>query len=485
MLILRHSKVLAICFILNKNMKHHISIKRRLLEWLTYSFLCIAIFAIVTVYTFVNREINQHFDNTLVHESTNIIDRLYISDSQIKFKNQHLGINLQTSLGDSSVFYSIENTSRDLLFGFKNIPLPPNHNDQQIFYDAKIFDQDIRAFQTFHTMMRNNQSYTVIITIAETLEDRKAILYKIYFILVMITIFIIVSTLLFTLFAVNKGFEPLQTLQHSIKKRDANDLTPITENKIPVEVISLVQSINQLFKKLKKSFLNVKQFNEDVSHQLRTPLAELKMSIEIDESIDEKQKLLYLENINTMVYTTEQLLLHSYTNPHTFDHVQFKPFNLTELCKKIAMHKAPMLYQNKFDITFEATEDFYINGSSVIIESLLNNLIDNAQKYAQNPNSTETSIITLRIKEENKKIIMNILDNGPGIPKKFLNKIYDRFFRLDTQKQGTGLGLSIVKQIVELHNGSIKLTNIKPHGLNVSITLPKYEIKNQDILGLA
>ena len=454
---------------------HQISIKKRLLGWLGYSFLGITLLVIVAVYIFVNREINHYFDDTLIHESSNIIDRLYVTQSQIKFKNQHLGIDLQTSSGDSSIFYSIEDTSGNLLFGFKNIPKPPHSNVKQMFYDTQFFNQDLRAFQTSYTMMRNKQSFTVIITIAETLEDRNAILYKIYFIIAMITALFIVSTLFFTLLAINKGFKPLNDLQHSIKRRDAHDLTPISENKIPVEVTSLVQSINQLFTKLKKSFLHVERFNQDVSHQLRTPLAELKMYIEMDESIDAKQKPFYLENINTMVHTTEQLLLHAHTNPDAFDRVQFKPFNLTELCKKIAMQKAPILYQNGFDMAFESGESYWINGGAVIIESLLCNLIDNAQKYARNENVTENDSITLCIKEENETIIMSLLDNGPGIPEKYLTKIYDRFFRLDIQKQGTGLGLSIVKQIVELHDGSIELSNRKPHGLDVSITFPKYK----------
>ncbi|MDD3342759.1 MAG: ATP-binding protein [Sulfurospirillaceae bacterium] len=454
---------------------HQISIKKRLLGWLGYSFLGITMLTIVAVYIFVSREINHYFDEILVHESHNIIDRLYIDKSQIKFKNQHLGIDLQTSSGDSSVFYSIENDSGNVLFGFKNIPKPFYSTKQPIFYDAWFLEQKIRAFQTSYTMMRNKQSFTVIITIAETLEDRNAILYKIYFIITMITILFIGSTLFFTLFAINKGFGPLNALQFSIKKRDAYDLTPISENKIPIEVIALVQSINQLFGKLKKSFLHVERFNQDVSHQLRTPLAELKMYIEMDESVDAKQKSFYLENINTMVHTTEQLLLHAHTNPDAFDRVQFKPFNLTELCKKVAMQKAPVLYQNGFDISFESNDNFWINGSAIIIESLLCNLINNAQKYAVNEDNTENNAITLCIEEERETIRLSMLDNGPGIPEKYLTKIYDRFFRLDTQKQGTGLGLSIVKQIVELHNGSIELTNRKPHGLKISITFPKYQ----------
>lgn len=458
----------------NSNL-HHPSIKKRLTTWLVYSFLCISILALMATSLFINHEINQHFDNILVHESHNIIDRLYINNSEIKFKNQHIGTILQTSFGDSSVFYSIQNSSNDLLFGFKNIPQPSHEYKDSILYDAKIYDQNVRAFQIRHTMVRNQQVYPVTITIAETLEDRKVILYKIYFILFIIIILIISSTLFFTLFAINKGFEPLNNLQHSIKKRDINDLTPIRETKIPIEVIALVQSINQLFRKLKKSFLNIKQFNQDVSHQLKTPLTELKMSIELDEAIDNKQRLLYISNINTMGRTIDQLLLHAHTNPDTFDCMQFKPFNLTDLCKKVAMNKTPLLYKYGIEMMFEAKQDFYINGSDTIMESLLNNLIDNAQKYAQPTHEGGRTILSFFIHEIEHKIVMNISDNGPGIPEKYLDKIFDRFFRIDTKTHGTGLGLSIVKQIVELHSGTIMLTNKASHGLNIDIEFPKYQ----------
>lgn len=450
-----------------------ISIKRQLIGWLSYSFILISILSILSIYLLIDDQINKYFDNALMHESSNIIDRLYVHDSKIRFKNPYSGINLQTSAGDSSVFYSIEDASFNFIAGFRDIPKPKKNDTQQSFYDTKFLDQPIRVFRTVYTMTRSNHSYTVFITVAETLEDRKKIIYKIFSLLFIITLSISINALIFTLISINKGLEPLRTLQHSIRKRDIHDLTPIKEEKIPIEVISLIQSINHLFKELKKSFSHVEQFNEDVSHQLRTPLAELKIMLETDETIDEEQKNLYLESINTMTYTTEQLLLRAHTNPDTYDRTNFFPFDLTELCKKVAQRKAPILYANGFDIIFEANQSMWINGSPIVIESLLNNLIDNAQKYAKDESNENT--VTLRLQEREETVIMTLLDNGPGIPEKFLHQIFDRFFRLDTSQKGTGLGLNIIKQIVKLHNGSIKIFNKKPHGLEINIIFSKYK----------
>lgn len=460
-------------------MANFTSIKNEIFKSLGYSFLIITLIAMVSIYTFINYAIHKYFDDRLLHESEDIISRLYIEKSKIKFKNPHLGIHLQTSAGDSSVFYSIEDSSRNLLFGFKGIPDPKEMSYQKLLYDADFLNQQLRVFRAYHTILRNKHSYTVIITIAETLEDRKAILYKIYLIFTIITLLIVLGAILSTFLAVNRGLMPLKYIQNSIQKRDANDLSAIDEAGVPLEVISMVQSINTLFRKLKKSFLHIRQFNADVSHQLKTPLSELKLYIEIDASIDNKQKKHYLSNIDSITHTIEQLLLYAHTSPKVFDHIHFRPFNLTKLCKDIAMRKAPILYRDGFEIAFHVEGDIWINGDAIIIETLLNNLIDNAQKYAHSDQSAKHTI-TLRIEEKDNTTIMSISDNGPGMPEAHLDKVCNRFIRIDTEKQGSGLGLSIVKQIVELHHGSIELTNIKPHGLNVSISLPKYDKKAMD-----
>jgi two-component system, OmpR family, sensor histidine kinase TctE len=453
----------------------YISIKKQLIGWLSYSFILISILSVLSIYLLINDQINKYFDNALMHESSNIIDRLYVHNAQIKFKNPYSGINLQTSAGDSSVFYSIQDASYNFIAGFKNIPKPKDTKTKQTFYDTKFLGQPLRVFRKIYTMTRSNHTYTVFITVAETLEDRKKVIYKIFSLLFIITVSISINTLIFTLISINKGLQPLKDLQHSIRNRDIHDLTPIKENKTPIEVISLVQSINHLFKELKRSFLHVEQFNEDVSHQLRTPLAELKILLQTDESINKEQKALYLESINTMTYTTEQLLLRAHTNPDTYDRTTFSPFDLTKLCKKVAQRKAPILFENNFDIVFEAKSSMWMNGSPIVIESLLNNLIDNAQKYAKNKSINEKNIITLRLKEEPTTLVMFFSDNGPGIAEKFLDQVCDRFFRLDMSQKGTGLGLNIIKQIVKLHNGSIKISNKKPHGLEICIIFPKYK----------
>ncbi len=447
------------------------SIHSRLLTWLTIPLGLVITLVFVIIFILLSRNVNQHFDNALLIASKNIEDRLYVRGGVLKFSLPHFRIDIQTSLGEGSVFYSVEDENNNLIVGHANIPKPKIKNHKKTnFYNASYANQEIRVLYVKHEMYRNGTIYRANIMVAETFEDRKDLVITILLITISITCLIVFITIIASLFSVKKGIEPLVNLHYSITKRDMHDLTPINEN-VPIEVDSLVKSINNLFLKLKKNFLHVEHFNADVSHQLRTPLAELKVLIETDEVLKNSiKKEQYLEIIDGMTHTTQQLLLSAKTNPDAFDRTWFKPIDLTELCEKFAKAKVPFIYESGFEFAFECEVGLCINGEHIVIESLLNNLIDNAINYAIDEDKNPMGTIIMSLKSKENHIFLSVEDEGYGIPKEHLKNIYNRFFRLDRRKQGSGLGLGIVKQIAELHNGTVNIKNKKPHGLKVTVT---------------
>ena len=444
------------------------SIKQRLLTWLSIPLGLVTFVAVIVIFLLLNRNINQHFDNALLVASKGIKNRLYVKDGVLKFSLPHFGIDIQSSAGKSSIFYSVLNKQGKLLAGHEHIPKPKKLK-KSIFYNTIYAHQKIRALYVEHEMFRNGLTYKATIIISETLEDRQELVRNIFLMTIGMTLLIIFIAIRVSLFSVKKGIEPLVNLQYLIKRRDMNDLSPI-EDEVPFEVDSLVQSINKLFVKLKKSFLHVEQFNADVSHQLRTPLAELKVLVETDEVLKNSlRKEQYLEIIDGMTHTTDQLLLSAKTNPDAFDRDWFKPMNFTELCEKVIKTKVPFIYSNGFEFDFEVEDDLWINGGPIILEGLINNLIDNAINYAINEDKKPMGEIKLSLKKDKSNIILCVEDEGYGIPKEHISHICERFFRLDTRKKGSGLGLSIVKQIAQLHGASVKIKNKEPHGLKVKI----------------
>jgi len=173
-----------------------------------------------------------------------------------------------------------------------------------------------------------------------------------------------------------------------------------------------------------------------------------------------------------MTHTTQQLLMYAKTNPDAFDRVRFKPLDLYELCEKVAMAKVPFIYAQGFEFAFDAQEGLWINGGPIILESLIQNLLDNALIHARDNENKPMGTITLSLHEENQRIILSVCDEGPGIAKEYLEKVCERFFRVDMNKHGSGLGLGIVQHIAQLHNATMSLSNRLPHGLEVRISFP-------------
>lgn len=452
-----------------------ISIRSRLIELLSSSLIFVAFCAFGMIFLFLQYKVNKHFDDALLSEARNIINRLYVQEKEIHFKVPELGINLQTASGKGSVFYTIEDDYKTVISGFEALPRPLlNKRINDItFYNDVYAGEKIRALLIMHKMYRNNIAYHATIIVAETLDDRDAMIQEIFIAISGVTCMIIFIVIAVSLFVVNKGLEPLLSLQHFIQKRDIHDLTPIDEQSVPKEVLSLVESINQLFIKLKKSFSHVEHFNADVSHQLRTPLAELKVLLQMDKWLQQSEKKeQYVTIIDNMAHTTQQLLMYAKTNPDAFDRLRLKPLNLGALCEKVAMAKVPFIYAQGFEFAYEAQEELWINGGPIILESLLQNLLDNALLYARNDDGRPMGTITLSLVQEDKYVTLSLSDEGPGIKEEYIDKVCERFFRLDTRKHGSGLGLGIVKHIVELHNATINLRNRIPHGLEVCIRFP-------------
>ena len=193
-----------------------------------------------------------------------------------------------------------------------------------------------------------------------------------------------------------------------------------------------------------------------ISHDLRTPLTRMKLQIAFIKDKDLGQKL--TEDINEM-----EKMLNEYLQFTSSSYIEKdEMFNLSELIDEI-INK----YNNK-NISKELLKRIYINGRKNLIVRCLNNLIDNALKYADKVN--------VRLHKKNTELFITIDDNGPGIIKKEHENVFKPFYKIDKgradSKSSVGLGLSIASDIVKSHGGNIKLEKSKMNGLRVKIFLP-------------
>ncbi len=227
-------------------------------------------------------------------------------------------------------------------------------------------------------------------------------------------------------------------------------------------ISNMARVFDSMLDKIEASFKNQKQFIQNVSHELNTPLTVMKTKIDVIKQKKDVTKKEYRETIE--ILDSEIMRLSGVTgelltlselgeNGNKKESVEI---NVKEVLNKIIRLFENQINSKKLDIRIKIKGDSVISGSRVQIEQLLFNLIDNAVKYSE---SKESLTITLGNDRNKKWLIFSITNINKLIKKKDLLHIFDRFYKISAirNKKGYGLGLSIIKKIIENHNGVIKV----------------------------
>jgi len=422
----------------------------------------------IYLYYLIGLKINTFFDDRLAATAHSMEDSIGLVNHQLAVDLPNFSLDFLSTNDEGVIYYSIIDINDNFLVGYTHLFQKYRlQNVNKKFYNLTYDNQELRAYTYKMIINSAGKTYGAYITVAEDLKERHENINNLLSLLIVVMIIVVVFTISITLLAIKKGLSPLRELRWIIKKRDSRDLNKI-EFSAPNELEEIVSSINLLLKRSRNTVSYIEQFNSDVSHQLRTPLAELKMKLSIIYNDEDKNFIELNQLINEMAHITEQLLLYSKTNPNVINMKHFEDINLNQFCKAYSIKTAPRVYEAGFEYAFEDIEEqIFINADVVMLESMLDNLINNALKYARDENNNPLGTITLSIKRHNNTIWLNIKDNGYGLRKKHLRKIFTRFYRVDVNKKGSGLGLSIVKQIASLHNAKVLALN--DDGLKVSI----------------
>ncbi len=265
---------------------------------------------------------------------------------------------------------------------------------------------------------------------------------------------------------IRRGLTPLDLLAGELAARNAQSLQPVSEQ-VPAETLPLVQSLNALLARVAESLAREQRFTADAAHELRSPLAALKVQAEVlAMSSDEAEQQHHLGNIHESIdranRLTEQLLTLARLDPmqalpdaqpidwQRSAHQALQSVNLQAREKRV---------QLKLECACGFGQVFPPLGNEVLLQLMLRNLLDNAIRYSP-PNSH----VTLTLDANG----LSVCDEGPGIAAEHLPRIRERFYRLPGQsQQGSGLGLSIVERIADLHGLRLDLANADERGLCV------------------
>jgi len=277
---------------------------------------------------------------------------------------------------------------------------------------------------------------------------------------------------LFVWLLVGWSLRGLARVSDEVEARAADRLAPLQPGRVPREVQGLVVAINALLARLDAAFQRERRFTADAAHELRTPIAALKVHADNQRTArdaserDAAQALLdaAVQRIERLV---EQLLALGRVEPganvSVSQRVDLHALAATHVAERRALDAARGL-----DIAL-AGDAQRVLGDEAALDALVGNLVDNACRYAPDAGRVRVSIL-----RGDTGVHLVVEDDGPGIPEDARARVFDRFHReLGTGVVGSGLGLSIVRQVLDLHGGSIVL-DASPTlgGLRATVVLP-------------
>ena len=364
---------------------------------------------------------------------------------------------------------------KDVLFnyaGSKNFGTPYTFT-QENFNEFKL--------TTIKNVMINDKNVGYL-AITENANDVKAAIDERKTFIIRTAIAVGIVILIFS-FVLNRYFlKPIKNLvsyTKSIKDKNSK-ITNLERLKLRNDELGLLSnSLDDMTLELQKRISHAENFSTDLVHEIRNPLASLKSASEIlhdTKDIDQRIKLINIlshdvQRIERLITDYSQTL----KDEVALSKEKIKKLNIEPIIKSV-VDDFNNIYQLKRGINISFVNDgkdkYFINGIENRIEQILANLLDNAISFSED----NKNIIVKVSKLENENIVINIIDEGQGFKEKDTSKIFKRFYSNRPNKFGehSGLGLNIVKNLVELHSGTIKASNrVDQKGANMEITFPK------------
>ena len=258
---------------------------------------------------------------------------------------------------------------------------------------------------------------------------------------------------------VSGSLAPVARVQRQLASRKADDLSEVSDADLPDEVRPLVQELNLLFKRVGSAFEAQQNFVADAAHELRTPLAALKLQIlslaraDCNEARDVAIGRLSagVERASRLV---EQLLVLARTEAAD---ARLEPVNLTELAKRSVGDMAGAAQARDIDLGLEQADEATVQGQGDALLILLRNLVDNAVKYTPAGGTVDVSVLAPAPGAQGGARLV-VEDSGPGIPPEERERVFNRFYRVPgSEAQGSGLGLAIIRAIAERHGARLAL----------------------------
>ncbi|MES2071296.1 MAG: sensor histidine kinase [Pseudomonadota bacterium] len=431
------------------------SIRFSLLKWLIMPLLITNIIGAVLIYRLAWVPANAAFDQGLTDTAWAVVPRLKQMDGGVSIDLPPQAEQVLRVGHFDPIYFVVRNAEGKTMAGDSDFPAlrTAAKRDEPTAYDGSMRGGGIRVI-TLVTMVGTE---AVSIGVAETLRRRNDIRSEIFAALLLLEGSLAVMSMVIVWLAVSKGLLPLKKMQSDLDTRSYDDLSLIDADHIALELRPVVNALNDLLAKVQVGAAGQRDFVANVAHQLRTPLAGLKMQIEwlqqryATEPETSQSIKLMMSSTERLIRQTNQFLSLARAEPGQFEQAQLEKVELNKLVEESVQHFIEEADKKSIDLGFDLHPSQVV-GNRFLLRDLIDNLIDNAIRYSP-PRAT----VTVSCQQNGGRVVLTVEDSGPGIAQSEQELIFNRFYRISDKTTGSGLGLSIVRDIAKDHGAQIRL----------------------------
>jgi len=419
---------------------------------------------------------NKPFDRALIYNAHALAQLVTVQRGRPQFNLPQSASEILRADDSDSVYYQVLGPRGEWLSGERDLPPPPEEETPQPgdvrLRDAELRGVDIRvAYIWVRVPVEGNP--LALVQVAETREKRSVLATEIIKGVMVPQFVLLPLAVLLVWLALARGIKPLNQLEERIRARRPDDLSPLDHKTVPLEVAPLVDSVNDLLTRLNDSLATQKRFLADAAHQLKTPLAGLRMQADLAQregtSTDElKQSLKQIGRSSIRAtHTVNQLLALARAEASGAQMTQQR-CDLARLTMDVVRDSVPRAMDKRIDLGYDGAEPgapgVWLDGNPTLLKELVRNLVDNAINYT--PSSDDRpGVVTVRVLADTfgRVLLLQVEDTGPGVPESERELIFQPFYRaLGSDADGSGLGLPIVQEIARQHEAEISVEDARP-----------------------
>ena len=456
-----------------------------ILDWMLAPLLLLWPMSVALTWLVAQNIANRPYDRELA-EMVRTIGRQVIVEQQsvqpgrpgrVRLRLPNVATEVMRSDDIDRIYFQVRGGKGEFVAGDREMQVPdepPGVSTEVQFRDALVLNESVRVAYMWLPPTGVAGELRPLVQVAETLDKRSQLATEIIKGVIVPQFVVLPLAVLLVWLALAKGIRPLNELQQRIRQRQSQDLSPIDTRDVPEEVTPLVNAINDLLARLDRSISSQKHFLADAAHQLKTPLAGLRMQAElVQREIDAGQQdpkalKLSLRHIahssQRAAHMVNQLLAMARAEDKESARRQ-QEVNLARLARETVRDFVPKAMEKRIDLGYEGPDEGQqlhgrLIGQPVLLRELIRNLVDNALQY-----TPAGGTVTVRLLGDplGQVVRLQVEDTGPGIALAERELVFQPFYRaLGTNVDGSGLGLAIVREIVQQHQAEITVADAGP-----------------------